>query len=174
MCDWKKSGDLEADVCDENVTVLLKANNHRSAAGVVVTHLSAAEQRAPGSLARTALAADWQTDWYANRAAGFRTRGIQNRFIGRLLAATGVVLVLVGMLVPVFDAWIRRTARFCTTIGLAAARWLHGTGGFLSTASHWGSTGGIQGTTVAKTSISNRGYATNCKRERDYKAAKKT
>jgi len=123
------SGDyrLEAGVGDEDVAVLLEADDHRAATGVVITHLAAAQQRAPRGLAGTALAAGRKADRHGHRLAGLGARRIQDGLVGRLRAAALRTLVLVGMLVAILDAGVGRAARLGTAVGLKAARRVEGT-----------------------------------------------
>jgi hypothetical protein len=67
------------------------------------------------------------------------------------------MFVLVGVLVAILDARVCGTACLGTTVWLKAARWLHGTVGFLGTAGSFGSCAGwIEvAAVVAKTGIGN-------------------
>ena len=152
--------------------MLLEADDHRAAAGVVIPHLATAQQRAPRTLAGAALAAGRQADRHCHRLAGFGARRIQDRLVGRLRAAALRTLVLVGMLVAILDAGVGRAAGLSTAVGFEAARRLEGTAGLeLAAANTFRSgTAGIGVTTMAKTRISERGDG---KRQRGRKTTEK-
>ena len=119
----------EPDIGDVDVTMLGEADNHRAAAGVVVTQLTAAKQCAPRRLAGAALTACRQADRHGHRAARLGAGGAQHRFVCGLFAAAAIMFVLVGVLVTVLDAGIRGTAGFGTAAGLKTTRWICGAPG---------------------------------------------
>jgi len=160
-CSTRVETALEADVGDEDVAVLLEPNDYRAATAVVIPNLAAAEQRAPRRLAGASLAAGGQADRHGDRLAGLRARRIENRLVGRLLAAVLGTLMLVGVLVAVLDAGVGRTAGLGTAVGLEATRRFDRTTGFelAATNAFRCRAAGISVTTmVAETSVSQRGH----------------